>query len=386
VIVADGQVDTDRTGEVDFWTAVPIDTEDWLDSPDAVQAFLNNGGVEFLIRNPDGGISNAEIPRGPVAGLELEHWGGEAHATWAVSAVSNPNAPANGNVWWVLVDAQTAEVNATARQTEKFAQKYLTAHEALTVAQKVATKWQADAQLMEMLGWINYDDKMADTGKSGDWLLRFRSDSSDKVFSVSVADGKADTGTELDWPVTDPVTAKWFDSPVALKSFKFSNEYAAFSELFPDHEFTFWLKGDATLGYNWRMLASVAGVMLVSRTYVAESEATETPAPTATVREATETPTVEATQTPTLPSTPVLTVTLAPAVSTVTVTLSTALTATPALTVTLPVTPAVKPAKAVTMTVTVTATIRPTPIVTPTQVVTPTTPAETATPQRRRRA
>jgi hypothetical protein len=60
IVVNDGQLDTARSGEDYLFLADQLGT-DWMDSTEAVQAFLDDGGRQFLDENPQAAISNLEL-------------------------------------------------------------------------------------------------------------------------------------------------------------------------------------------------------------------------------------------------------------------------------------------------------------------------------------
>jgi hypothetical protein len=304
VVVDRGQVNESESGEVDVMLPVLLGQRDWMDSPDAIQIFLDSGGADFLARHPaEGDIVTVDMPRGRTPGLVLEQLIADSDPMWTISASSQTDE-VKRDVWWVRPDAVTREVDTSLYPTETVPSRYLTARRAFVLARKPASQWQADAQLMELIGDSNPDNRMFNTGQLADWLFRFVSASSDKVCSLHVTNGRADAQcTELDLPKTEPVTGEWFDSPAALKGFQANLEYASFTERFPTHGYDFWLRGDPEEGYHWWVAALTKGAGL--RSYVPAPAAAPTQTPTRTVtatKRSTATPTSTATATATPPA------------------------------------------------------------------------------------
>jgi hypothetical protein len=303
IVVNQGQVSDSDSGEVDVMLPALFGDSQWMDSPEAVQSFLDNGGADFLARHPvEGAILSVDMPRGRTTGLVLEQLIADSDPMWTISASSRTDE-VKRDVWWVRPNAVTGQIDTSLYPTETIPSRYLTARRAFALAQKPAGQWQADAQLMEAIGSINADDRMFNSGQLADWLFRFVSASSDKVCSIHVTNGRVDGScTELDLPRTEPVIGEWFDSSIALKGFKTNPEYAAFKERFPTHGYDFWLRGGSEVGYHWWVAALTKGAGLGSYVPAAAAAPTQTPTRTATraPRTVTVTPTAAAAVTSTL--------------------------------------------------------------------------------------
>jgi hypothetical protein len=238
-VVIQHRIDESVSREQRVSTPMPGVAAGWRDSTQAMQAFMQTGGTTFFGQYPAGRITSMSLRDGP-----------DGKAVWSISATSRPDY-GEGSDWSLGLDAATGQVDSSAIRTVRPGTNYLTAREAVAVAQKAALAWRPDARLSAMKSQVNPDEMGYDTARASTWWCEFISQSANKRFDLTVADGVVRDASQLDVVFGDAVTGDWPDSPQALEKFLAAPEYAAFKAAFPQHSFSFVLEGDARAGSIW---------------------------------------------------------------------------------------------------------------------------------------
>jgi hypothetical protein len=251
LIVSGGKA---NPGEVVEMTAAPAGAiaGDWIDSTQAMQAFLDNFGASFMRRHPQARIAPISLKQGE-DGLG---------ATWTVLASARA-----GNVRQALcavdLDAADGAVDVMAETAVPGGAKLLTAREAFQSARAPAEAWQMDARLVSLRSIAMFGEEGQFEGKASTWTAWFVSTAAKKSYEVRL-NGEEVTTTEQDMSeAQEPVTGEWPDSPQVADDLKASGDYADFQALYPEHSLGFWLTGNKGAGYTWEVGAVVTGITLV---------------------------------------------------------------------------------------------------------------------------
>lgn len=228
----------------------------WVDSPEALQTALDGGLSSFLKRHP-GASTTAVLDAG----------------FWTVTA----GTPA-GDLFEVRADAVSAAVDVLAPTPPATAGKHLSARQVLPLAQKKAKEWQADARLVGLEAELGLAGAGAEAGKALEWQAVFTSQAAGKARAFSIRDGQAQPPVDATPLARTPISGMWPDSPKVLQGLKTNEDYASFSELYPEHAIALKLQGQAGSGFVWRATAHVQGARLTLA--LGSAAPTPTPSPT----------------------------------------------------------------------------------------------------------
>lgn len=261
--VTDGQVNESSLREItiDEETRPP---EGWIDSTDAFDTFLAQGGAGFLERHPGSSIT-----------LALRNSFTRPGFAWWIDVTDGADE-GPGASWSVWVDAATGSVSAKPAEYNEH-RTFLTAREAVEVAQEAMAEVAPDAQVSTLLGMAGWGDPGFDEGRCANWYVDFSwqelAPGADMTrletyaYSTRVADGKV--SEKRSTSLVEPwIADDWGDSPAALDAFLASDDYAAFAELYPEHGLVYKLEavedsdgaggGDAERGpHLWEVRADV---------------------------------------------------------------------------------------------------------------------------------
>jgi hypothetical protein len=253
VTLADGEL-TESGETPPAGTVAPV-AGAWIDSPEALQTALDGGLSGFLKRHP--GAPTMAI-------LDAGLW-----TTWAATLL--------GDRFEVRADAVSAAVDVLPPTPPATVGKLLSARQVLPLAQKKAKEWQADARLVELGAELGLAGAGAEAGKALEWQAVFTSTAAGKARSFSIRGGQAQPPADAATLARTPVSGMWPDSPKVLQGLAANEDYASFSELYPEHALALKLQGQAGSGFVWKTTAHVQGARLTVA--LGSAAATPTPSP-----------------------------------------------------------------------------------------------------------
>lgn len=212
LVVASGLKD-DETPDT---SAVRVD---WMDSDEALEWSLENGGDDFLLENPDAEIfASLAVPsnlqNSHIAKANKGKWFGDSHTNWLNSATRS----GSGQVVWYInyFNQGTFEgfgVAIDAVTGEQVILGLTAASDNVDLALQSAANWMNDAQLINIQTWGLYAD-----GLAFEWRFGFYSASRDSVRRISIVHGEIvhEFMESKDYqPSLEALPQNWINSPNA---------------------------------------------------------------------------------------------------------------------------------------------------------------------------